>query len=50
MINEIVEDNHTLNARSVGGKIFGRKQMRVLNPRDGVSHFAWYCKRCLGKV
>ena len=48
MINEIVEYNHTSNARSVGGRIFGRKQMRVLNPSDGINHFAWYSKRILG--
>ena len=50
MINDIVEDNHTSNSRSVGGKIFGRKQMRVLNPSDGINHCAWYSKRSFGKT
>lgn len=50
MIGKIVEKNNKPTARSSKRAIFGRKQMRLKKPIDGISHLSWATKRHLKEL
>lgn len=48
MIARIVEENYQAGRSASKRPVFGRKQMRLRNPVDAVSHAIWKLKRALG--